>query len=155
MKAALILVVAAVLLRAVAIRLMPFPTPPPAPGPDLTPETVVRTVVEALQHVNSPRPNSGVFVAYQFASPENKKVTGPYGTFLVGVKHADFAALMSPGAAEFGPIQRNGVAATQNVVVHPSGGSVVRFEFSLRQQRPGGVCPGCWMVDGVAPLPSR
>jgi hypothetical protein len=123
-------------------------TVPPQPSPDLSPDDVVRIVATALRHYNSPTPNAGIYMAYQFASPANRAATGPYGHFLGAVKNRDFAALLHENPEEFGPIVVTNNYAEQKVTVHESGGHDVIFTFSLGRQRDG-VYRGCWMVDGV------
>jgi len=152
MKTALLLLVLAVLLREGATRLVPFPEPVPSPHPNLAPDAVVRIVTESLQHVNSPRPNAGIYAAYQFASPANKQVTGPYGRFLTLVKHEAFSTLLRPGFAEFGPLVVAGQEARQLITIRPPHAPAERFQFELSRQA-GGPWADCWMVDGVIPAP--
>jgi hypothetical protein len=120
----------------------------PHPNPALAPGDVVRIVVAALRHYNSPLPNAGIYTTYQFASPANRAATGPYGHFLGAVKNADFAALLQENPEDFGPILIQNNYAEQKVTVHQRDGSDVVFTFSLGRQRDG-VYRGCWMVDGV------
>jgi uncharacterized protein DUF4864 len=119
------------------------------PSPDLTPGHVVQAVVEALRHNNSPRPNAGVFTAYQFASPANHAAVGPYGRFLRIVRSA--APLLSGEAAEFSPIEIRDDRAEQTVRIPVRGGQPAVFRFILSRQSEG-ACLGCWMVDGVVQL---
>src|ERR1700722_10587864 len=78
------------------------------PNPALAPHEVIAAVVEALQHNNSPRPNAGVMAVYQFASPANRRVTGPYGRFFLSVKSPPYAPLLRASAVEFDAIRLDG-----------------------------------------------
>jgi hypothetical protein len=128
----------------------------PHPDPGLTPGEVIRTVVDALQNRNSPAPNSGIFTVYHFASPANRALTGPYGNFLRLVKIPPFGPLFSGHADRYGPLAVTGNQAQQKVRFRVEGGGAVWFLFEVSRQtseQTHGRCAGCWMVDGVAPLP--
>ncbi len=132
-------------------------TAQPRPNPGLAPGDVIRTVVEALQNGNSPSPNAGIFTVYQFASPANRVITGPYGNFLRLVKLPPFVDLFSSHADNYGPLAVAGNRAQQKVRFRVEGGRVVWFLFAVSRQtseQTRGRCAGCWMVDGVAPLPA-
>ena len=115
------------------------------PNPELGPEEVVRTVADALRHNNAPMPNSGIFTAYRFASPENHAETGPYGRFLLTVKTADFAPMLHEYTGEFGPLRMSGDRAEQLLRI-PAAHATFRFVLSRQK---AGTYRGCWMVDGV------
>ena len=140
------------LLAAIALLFQPAASVP-RPNPGLAPEQVVKIVAEALGNNNSPIPNAGVFTAYQFASPANHAVTGPYGRFLQLVKLRDYAPMLRPDhPQEFLPIEVAGEHAGQTVRIHLDSGEIAGYRFSLSRQAEGS-CRGCWMVDGVARVP--
>ena len=129
----------------------------PRPNPGLGPGEVIRTVVEALQNRDSPAPNAGIFTVYHFASPANRAKTGPYGNFLRLVKLPPFVPLFSGHADRYGPLTVDGDHAGQKVRFRIEGGGAVWFRFVVSRQsseQTRGRCTGCWMVDGVAPLPA-
>lgn len=123
-------------------------TNPPRPNPRLGPDEVIKIVVQALRNNNTPVPNAGVFTVYQFSSPANHAVTGPYGHFLRLVKSTGFAPLLGDHPLEFRPIQVDGDHAKQTVRIRMDAQSAVVFRFTVSRQS-GGPCRGCWMVDGV------
>ena len=127
----------------------------PPPNPGLGPGEVIRTVVQALQNRNAPTPNAGIFTAYQFASPDNRVTTGPYGNFLRLVKHPNFTPLLSRHATEYGPLSVSGEQAAQEVKFRMEDGRMVGFRFAVERQtsaQTSGRCTGCWMVVEVSPL---
>ena len=129
----------------------------PRPQPGLAPGEVIRTVVEALQNRDSPSPNAGIFTVYQFASPANRAHTGPYGNFLGLVKLPPFAPLFSGHADSYGALTVTGGRAEQKVGFRVEGARVAWFLFAVSRQtgqQTRGRCTGCWMVDGVAPVPA-
>ncbi len=121
------------------------------PTPSLSPADVVRIVMDALQHNDSPQPNRGIFTAWAFASPANHSATGPYGHFLRLVRTAEYEPLLHPHPFEIGPLATRGDVARQIVTVHLASGDVW-FRFRLRKQGKG-EHEGCWMIDGVSKRP--
>src|SRR5678815_1965060 len=77
------------------------------------PGEAIQTVTTALRHNDSPLPNAGIYTAFQYASPANLAVTGPYGRFLGLVKHADFAPLLRDSPRELGALVAAGDHAEQ------------------------------------------
>ena len=127
----------------------------PLPNPNLGPDQVIRTVVEALHNHNSPTTNAGIFTIYQFASPANRQNTGPYGKFLRLVKLPEFALLLARGDTTYGPLALAGDHAEQQVNIHLDDGRSAQFRFVVSRQtsqQTQGRCAGCWMVDQVIPI---
>lgn len=120
----------------------------PRPNPARGPAEVIRLVAGALQNNDSPAPNAGVFTAYQFASPGNRAVTGPYGRFLRIVKSQESRPLFGRHAEEFGELAIHGDEAEQDVRVYPDNGPAVTYRFLLSRQTTSD-CAGCWLINGV------
>jgi len=109
--------------------------------PELEAHKVVHIVASALHANDRPIPNHGIFVAYQFASPANHEVTGPYGHFLRLVK-LDEAAFASESPVYEGVLVA-GDHASEIVHFGP-----VWFQFTLTREQFGEYV-GRWMVDSV------
>jgi len=109
------------------------------------PGEVIQKVTAALRHNNSPLPNAGIFTAFQFASPANHAVTGPYGRFLGIVKSADFAPMLRDGPQELGALVVRGDHAEQTLRVRSEDGHAMVYRFDVARQAGGG-----WTVDGVS-----
>ena len=137
---------------AVWIMLVAPPAEAPRPSRALGPAEVVRIVVEALRKNNSPLPNAGVFTAYQFASPANHAVTGPYGHFLRTVKTKLFVPLFQDHPQEFGQIAVSGDYAEQILRLRLDDGRTASYKFVVSLQKQG-ARRGCWMVDGASRMP--
>jgi hypothetical protein len=127
----------------------------PLPNPHMGPDELVRTVVEALHNHNSPAPNAGIFTVYQFASPANRRNTGPYGKFLRLVKIPNFAPLLTGGVTTYGPLALSGDRAEEEISIRMNDGHEARFRFVVSRQtseQTRSRCANCWMVDQVIPL---
>jgi hypothetical protein len=139
-----VLALAAVLLFAA----VPDPSDEPQPSPDLSPEEVVRLQVEALQHNDEPHPDAGIEAAFRFASPENKRATGPLDRFTEMVKGPVYGAMLGFERAEYGEMRVEGDQAAQRITLVQPDGQRVSYVFGLSKQS-GGEYDGCWMTDSV------
>ncbi len=116
-----------------------------APAPRFSPEDVVRIQLEALR--NNDEKDRGIAVAFRFASPENRRSTGPLPRFRRMIKEAPYEIMLSFEEATFGPVEMTDTGARQRVVLRAQ--EQLRqftFELSQREYEP---CAGCWMTDSV------
>ena len=123
-----------------------------APTPELEPADVVRIQVEALRG-NSPL-DEGIELTYRFASPSNKRVTGPLARFRRMIKGSAYSSMLNHKIAEYGPLKISGNTASQQVtIIEPNGkAAIYLFELSKQMEAP---CKGCWMTDSVTIIPTR
>lgn len=123
---------------------------PDGPKPDLTPQQVVRAQLDALKHNDDPREDAGIAAAFAFASPENRKLTGPLERFTQMVKGPSYRTMIGHKSAEFGPMKVfDDKVAAQKVKVIGSAGESVEYLFILAKDAK----TGCWMTDGVMIVP--
>jgi hypothetical protein len=122
------------------------PTPDPSYGPD----RVVEIQVTALASNDDPVENAGIKTAYNFASPANRRATGPLARFTRMVEGSQYAPMIDHAEAVAGPIERDGHRATQRVTLTGSGPRqrTVTYQFGLSKQ-PDGPLEGCWLTDRV------
>ncbi len=121
------------------------------PNPALTPEQVVRVQLQALKMNDTPTPDNGIAVAFRFASPGNKEVTGPLPRFIELVKNPVYRPLINHRSASQFPVDIEGNEATQRVRVIDENGAVAVFLFTLTKQTKAPF-KDCWMIDGVERL---
>ena len=143
---AVLLVPAALLLAATS-----GDRPDPEPSPDLAPEEVVRIQVEALRQNDEPHDDAGIEAAFRFASPGNRRATGPLPRFTQMIKRG-YADMLGFERAEYGPMRVSGDQARQWVSLVQPDGTRTAYVFGLSLQR-GGEHDGCWMTDAVVPAP--
>ena len=120
----------------------------PAPDPAYGPERVVEMQLDALAENDSPTENAGIKTAYNFASPANRRSTGPLDRFVRMVESPQYAPMIDHVEATAGPIERDETAATQTVTLTGSDDRTVTYEFGLSVQ-PSGHLSGCWLTDRV------
>ncbi len=115
------------------------------PAPELSPQDVVHIQIAALGQNNAE--DEGIALTFKFASPSNKRFTGPLERFTRMIK-SNYGLMLNYRKATFDEVIINGDEATQLVRLTDAEGIVVVFSFSLSKQT-GDECTGCWMTDAV------
>ncbi|MCP9496124.1 MAG: DUF4864 domain-containing protein [Pyrinomonadaceae bacterium MAG19_C2-C3] len=123
------------------------------PSPDLTPNEVVRLQLQAFKRNDEPTPDSGIEIAFRFASPSNRETTGPLPRFVELVKNPAYRPLLNHRSASQSPIEINDDTARQRVRVVDESGATAIFIFTLSKQTQAPFA-GCWMTDGVERAPA-
>lgn len=115
------------------------------PSSQLTPEQVVQIQLDALR-LNDAR-NRGIEVAFRFASPDNKRHTGPLPRFISMMQAGPYSLMLAYENVAYDPVEVVDDYARQRVTLIGSG-AVVVYEFYLSRQTQG-ACVGCWLTDAV------
>lgn len=119
------------------------------PDPDLTPQQVVRLQLEALQRNDEPHADAGIATAFGFASPANRRVTGPVARFAAMLKNPLYRPMLGHSSAQFGPVQVKGEIARAQVVLFGGDGRMVAYDFTLSRDP----STHCWLTDSVMLAP--
>lgn len=120
------------------------------PSAHLGPEDVVRIQLEALRKNDGE--NRGIVVAFRFASPANKRSTGPLPRFISMIRNGPYNLMLEYRKILYAPVRIEGETATQRVTLIGEEG-VADFVFLLSRQRRA-PCKGCWMTEAVIILPA-
>ncbi len=115
------------------------------PRPVLTPDEVVAIQLDALRHNDDA--DRGIAVAFRFASPSNKKNTGPEPRFARMIKEGPYALMLAYTRVAYEPAQIEGDSARLKVTL-VGDTRAVSFVFYLTRQRDGEYAD-CWMTDAV------
>ena len=121
----------------------------PEPGPAWTPAEVVRIQLEALRANGAD--DAGIATCFAFASPGNRRVTGPLARFARMIRQGPYALMLRYRDAEFHPVEVGSCVALQRVTLLDAT-MAVTYVFVLSRQGETACaecCPGCWMTDGV------
>lgn len=118
------------------------------PNPGLTADEVVRIQLDALANNDSPRPDAGIEITFRFASPDNKKATGPLPQFIKLVKNPVYRPMLNHTDAEFGESVLSEGHTLLPVVLTAADGRKAGYVFILGQQDLAS-CQGCWMTESV------
>jgi hypothetical protein len=124
----------------------------PQPGPEYKPDQVVQIVMDSLQH--NDQDDSGIATTFNFASPGNKKYTGPLEKFTAMVKTTAYKPMLNCKSIEYGAMQIEGDRAQQVVTLVDSADQTAHYLFRLSRQTDGPF-KNCWMTDGVIRVEPR
>lgn len=118
------------------------------PSADYSPRQVVRLVVEALARNDVPHADAGIAAVFRFASPANRRITGPLGRFTRMLHGQTYGPMLDHLAAAYGVLRIDGRYAVQPVIITTADGERAGYVFELsRQTRPP--YAGVWMTDAV------
>ncbi len=123
----------------------------PKPTLELEPQDVVRIVMRALANNDFPFADAGIATTFGFASPANRRNTGPLDRFTRMVKSYPYGVMVGHSGSEFSEVVYVGDSAYQIVVLTGADGHEYGFAFRLSRQRDG-VYGGMWMTDAVWPV---
>ncbi|WP_148417034.1 DUF4864 domain-containing protein, partial [Haloferax sp. KTX1] len=112
------------------------------------PSDAVALQLEALETNDDPFENAGIMTAYNFASPANRRSTGPLDRFIAIVESPQYRPMIDFGEAVRGPVERNENYAEQRVTITGPDGRTTTYEFGLSVQSVGKF-RGCWQTDRV------
>lgn len=120
---------------------------PTAPAPGLGPREVVAAQLHALR--NNGDGDTGIAIAYAFASPQNQAAVGGLAAFTAMIYHGFGDMLVHESAILSAPEYQGGEAAVHATLILPNGARTA-YVFVLRKvDTPE--CAGCWRSIGVIP----
>ena len=123
------------------------------PSPELSPKDVVEIVLGSMANNDSPKPDAGLQQAFEFASPSNKRTTGPFWHFKAIVEQPAYAPLINHTRRALGePEFAGNNTASIPIMVVGSNGEVAGYLWSLSKQS-GGDYQDSWMTDSVRRIP--
>ncbi len=118
------------------------------PDPLLSPQDVVSIQIEALRDNDTPYENRGIEVTFNFASPANKRMTGPLDRFALMLRHSIYGPMINHRDAEYKNVKVEGDFAQIDVILNSKDGEYLGYRFILSRQH-GNQYEGSWMTDAV------
>ncbi len=125
--------------------------PQTEPDPSLAPQDVVSIQIEALGNNDAPYKDRGLEVTFNFASPSNKRMTGPLARFKVMVRGPTYGPMIDHRGANFEKLVVEGDSAQIDVILLSREGVYLGYRFFLSRQH-GNAYEGSWMTDAVVPF---
>ncbi len=122
--------------------------PQTEPDPSLSPQDVVSIQIEALRNNDLPYEDRGIEVTFNFASPANKRMTGPLERFKVMVHSPIYGPMINHRNAKYENLMVEGEIARVDVILNSKEGEYLGYRFILSRQR-GNRYEGSWMTDAV------
>ncbi|WP_232798149.1 DUF4864 domain-containing protein [Salinibacter altiplanensis] len=124
----------------------------PEPSPALSPTEVVRLQVEALGDNDTPHEDAGIEAAFNFASPANKRATGPLRRFRRLFETPAYGPMIGHDGATYSLPEVEEAVARMGVILTTTQGTRVGYLFRLSKQD-GAPHADCWMTDAVQRVP--
>ncbi len=125
--------------------------PQTEPVPSLSPQDVVSIQIEALGNNDTPYENRGIEVTFNFASPANKRMTGPLERFEVMVRSPTYGPMIDHRSASYENLVVEDDSARIDVILTSREGVYFGYRFFLSRQH-GNAYEGSWMTDAVVPF---
>ncbi len=122
--------------------------PQTEPDPSLSPQDVVSIQIEALRNNDIPYESRGIEVTFNFASPANKRMTGPLERFQVMVRNPIYGPMIDHRNAKYENLVVEGDFAKIDVILTSKDGEYLGYRFILSRQH-GNQYEGSWMTDAV------
>ena len=122
--------------------------PQTQPDPSLSPQDVVSIQIAALQNNDVPYEDRGIEVTFNFASPANKRRTGPLERFKVMVRSPIYGPMINHRNAKYENLTVQDDIAQVDVILYSSNGEYLGYRFILSRQH-GNQYEGSWMTDAV------
>jgi hypothetical protein len=120
----------------------------PTPSPEMEPAEVIDTQVSALADNDEPFADAGILTAYNFASPANRRATGPRDRFVQMVHGRQYSPLVDHVEAVPGPVEREEGLAERRLTVTGPEGRTLTYLFRLVRQTTGAF-RNCWTTGAV------
>jgi len=122
--------------------------PQTEPEPSLSPQDVVSIQMEALRNNDTPYENRGIEITFNFASPANKRLTGPIERFAAMVRNPVYGPMINHRTARYQNVIIEGEFAKIDVILLSDDGVYLGYRFILSRQH-GNQYEGSWMTDAV------
>jgi hypothetical protein len=120
---------------------------------------VIKLQLDALGRNGKLGNDAGIRIAYRFASPANKRATGPGESFVQLIQRR-YAIMLRYDSVRYGPLrpeERAGNGSrtlTQRVTLTDDNGTESAFMWSVTKQEDGRY-DGCWLTSSVVAAPDE
>lgn len=119
------------------------------PTPELSPQEVVELQLTAFR--SNDEGDQGIGIAFRFASPRNRRATGPVERFARMMRAPGYRPMLLFEEATYSATVVRGRVALQRVALTVDG-ETIRYDFYLTRQE-GGNYDDCWMTESVYIVP--
>ncbi len=118
------------------------------PNPTLTAQEVVDFQLTALQQAS----DEGISATFRFASPANRKMTGPISRFSKLFDAPQYRPMLENQGTQIKLVSNNGFNAELLAGVVDKSGDLHWYRFRLSKQSESPY-ENCWMTDAVVAVP--
>ena len=124
------------------------------PSVNIDPKQVVVIQLNALMKNDSPYKDRGIEQTWEFAHPNNQRMTGPLDRFKRMLKGASYSMLIDHKENTVTEIYKSSTMATYEVVVLDKDKQYFKFKWKVEKNNKAGDLLDCWLTTAVSqPIP--
>jgi len=124
------------------------------PSSDIEPNEVVKIQLSALMKNDFPNKDSGIVQTWEFAHPNNQRVTGPIERFKNMLKTDSYSMLLNHTTHEVLEVYKSDKVATFQVTVLDKEKKYYKFKWQVEKYKIDGTLKDCWLTTAVSqPIP--
>ena len=124
------------------------------PSSNIEPYKVVKIQLSSLMKNNYPNKDSGIEQTWEFAHPNNQRMTGPLDRFKRMLKGASYSMLIDHKENTVTEIYKSSTMATYEVVVLDKDKQYFKFKWKVEKNNKEGNLLNCWLTTAVSqPIP--
>ena len=120
------------------------------PNTNIEAMQVVKMQLSALMENDSPYKDFGIVQTWEFAHPNNQKVTGPLERFKNMIKTDSYSMLINHAGHEIKEIYRSNELATFEVIVLDNEKKYYKFKWQVEKYKLEGPLKNCWLTTAVS-----
>jgi len=124
------------------------------PSKEIDPEQVVKIQLSALMKNDNPYKDRGIIQTWEFAHPNNQKITGPLEKFKNMIKTDSYSMLINHSNHEILEVYMSSKIATFEVTVLDDEKKYYKFKWQVEKYDREGQLKDCWLTTAVSqPIP--
>ncbi len=124
------------------------------PNTEIKPEQVIKIQLSALMKNDNPYKDRGIIQTWEFAHPNNQKITGPLERFKNMIKTDSYSMLLNHSNHEILEIFMSNTVATFEVTILDKEKKYYKFKWQVEKYKKEGMLKNCWLTTAVSqPIP--
>ena len=124
------------------------------PSVNIDPKQVVLIQLKALMKNDSPYKDRGIEQTWEFAHPNNQRMTGPLDRFKRMLKGVSYSMLIDHKENTVTEIYKSSTLATYEVVILDKDKQYFKFKWKVEKNNKEGKLLDCWLTTAVSqPIP--
>ena len=124
------------------------------PNLNIEPQQVIKIQLSALMKNDTPYKDFGIVQTWEFAHPNNQRVTGPLERFKNMMKTPSYSMLINHKGHEINEVYKSKELATFEVIVLDKEKKYYKFKWQVEKYKLDGPLKDCWLTTAVSqPMP--
>ena len=120
------------------------------PDPTISSKDVISIQLKALQINNLPFEDAGIEQTWEFAHPNNQKITGPIERFKYMMKSDSYSMLLNHTSHEIKEVYLSKEVATFEVTVLDKEKKYYKFKWQVEKYKGESALNDCWLTTAVS-----